>query len=78
MAEKKKAAETEKDDSSPGFITVKSTLESKPDGGDEVVLFEKDDRHPGGEAFVAGDWPVKVFPTPRVTALIREERLIEV
>lgn len=77
MAEKKKAADAEKDDST-GFITVKSTLESKPDGGDEVVLFELDDRHPGGEAFVAGDKPVKVFPTPRVTALIREERLIEV
>lgn len=76
MAEKKKSADTDKGESA--FIKVKSTLKQKPDGGDEIVLFEVDNRHPGGEAFVAGDTPVEVFPTPRVTALIREERLIEV
>ncbi len=80
MAEKKKPAAAEESDAekAAGTILVKSTLPSQPDGGDKVVLFEIDDRHPGGEAFVAGDKPVEVFPTPRVTALIREEKLVEV
>ena len=60
------------------LIRVKSGLPIKPNGGDEVVLFERDARHPGGEAYVAGATEVEVFPTALVISLLRDERLIEV
>lgn len=66
------------DKSEKGVIRVRGALGVKPDGSGEVVLFERDERHPGGEAFVAGLDEVDVFPTPRVTALIREGKLEEV
>lgn len=36
-----------------------------------VVLFERDDRHPGGEAFVFGPQPKQVFETTGVVQAIR-------
>lgn len=60
------------------LILVRSTLPPKPEGGDEVVLSEQDSRHPGGQAFIAGKTPVEVFPTPAVTALIKNEKLKDV
>ncbi len=57
---------------------VRGTVEPKPDGGAEVILHERDSQHPGGEVFIAGKDEAEVFPTPRVTALIREGKLVEV
>lgn len=45
---------------------------------DRVVLSERDDRHPGGEAFVAGSAPEHVFRTPMVAQLLNDGLLIEV
>lgn len=59
-------------------IWVRSLVKGRPGGGDQVVLWERDERHPGGEAYIAGETPVEVFPTPAVTALIRELKLEEV
>lgn len=77
-AAKTKAPAAKAKPKSNGTIFVRSLLKGKPGGGDAVVLFERDDRHPGGEAYVAGNTPVEVFPTPQVAALIREEKLEEV
>lgn len=60
-------------------------VKSNRDDG-RVVLFERDRRHPGGEAFVAGDtladkddWPVvQVYPTPGVMSAIANRDLVEV
>lgn len=59
-------------------ITVKSTLPEKPDGGNEVVLWEIHEDHPEGEAFVAGPNPVKVGRTPLVLKALGDKRLVEV
>jgi len=45
---------------------------------DRVVLFERDDRHPGGEAFVGGSAPDHVYRTPEVAAALNDGTLIEV
>lgn len=78
MADTKK--ETEEKDDQKGkvkFITVKSTLPAKPDGGHPVALYERNASHPDGEAFVAGDKPVKVAVTPEVSRLMRDGVLVE-
>lgn len=59
-------------------IWVRNLSEPKPDGSDQVVLWQRDARHPNGEAFVAGDKLVEVYLTPEVAALIREGKLEEV
>jgi hypothetical protein len=50
----------------------------KPDMADPVALWEKDERHPGGEAYIAGDTPVQVACTERVAAKLRAYELLEV
>jgi hypothetical protein len=50
----------------------------KPDMADPVALWEKDARHPGGEAYIAGDTPVKVACTERVAEKLRSYELLEV
>lgn len=45
---------------------------------DRVVLFEQDDRHPGGEAFIAGGTPDNVYRTPKIDRLLRDGLLVEV
>lgn len=45
---------------------------------DRVVLFERDPRHPGGEAFLAGPTPDYVYRTPQIQQLVMQGMLIEV
>jgi|SRR5215471_94483 len=45
---------------------------------DRVVIWERDDRHPGGEAFVGGSAPDEVFRTPEIEGLLRAGLLVEV
>ncbi len=75
------------------IITVRSGLEKRagyigpqhphrdkiePDMADPVALWEKDERHPGGEAYIAGDTPVKVACTERVAEKLHSFELLEV
>lgn len=71
------------------YITVKSGLPGKPDGGHSVALWEQDDNHPKprlpdgtegdvGEAFVAGPKPVQVGRTAAVNQALHEGRLVQV
>lgn len=59
-------------------IFVQSNLKPTKDGGELVALFDKDDRHPGGEAFVAGADVVEVFPSPEVSGAIARGALVQV
>lgn len=45
---------------------------------DRVVLFERDDAHPGGEAFVGGSTVAKVGKNGTVQNLLREGLLVEI
>jgi hypothetical protein len=45
---------------------------------DRVVLFERDPRHPGGEAFVGGGAPDKVYRTAEVERLLHTGEIIEI
>lgn len=45
---------------------------------DRTVLFERDPRHPGGEAFIGGAAPAHVFRTPEIERLLRDGLLVEV
>ncbi len=45
---------------------------------DRVVLWEQDEAHPGGEAFIGGSAPDLIAKTPRVEGLLREGLLIEI
>lgn len=45
---------------------------------DRVVLFERDPRHPGGEAFVGGAAPDKVYRTAEVERLLHTGEMIEI
>jgi hypothetical protein len=45
---------------------------------DRVVLFERDPRHPGGEAFVGGSAPDKVYRTAEVERLLHTGELLEI
>jgi hypothetical protein len=65
---------------------AKDTIKVKPTdkAGDRVVLWERDDRHPGGEIWLAGNSDearrevVEVFPTTAVKEAIHDGRLEEV
>jgi hypothetical protein len=48
-----------------------------PEPADPVALWERDARHPGGEAYIAGDAPVKVACTERVAEKLRLYELLE-
>lgn len=61
-----------------GTFRVRGTVPAKADGGADVILFERDPRHPSGEAFIAGTDEVEVFATPKVVSLLREGKLEEV
>jgi len=82
MADKDVKAKTEEDEpeakSKVKFTTVRSSIPAKPDSGNPVALYERNAAHPGGEAFVAGDKPVKVAVTAEVSRLIRDGILVEV
>lgn len=45
---------------------------------DRVVLFERDPRHPGGEAFVGGPTPDKVYRTGEVERLLHTGEIVEI
>lgn len=45
---------------------------------DRVVLFERDERHPGGEAFIGGSTPDEVFKTDAIERLLHEGLIVEI
>jgi len=45
---------------------------------DRVVIFERDPRHPGGEAFIAGATPDYVYRTPQINQLVMNGLIVEV
>jgi hypothetical protein len=55
------------------IITVKSNRKDN-----RVALWEKDERHPEGEIFVAGEKVVKAAKTPAVAKKLRDGELVEV
>jgi hypothetical protein len=63
-----------------GYISPQHPHRDKiePDMADPVALWEKDARHPGGEAYIAGDTPVEVACTERVAEKLRLYELLEV
>lgn len=44
---------------------------------DRVAIWEKDDAHPGGEAYVAGKVPEEVAMTPEMSLRLRNEEIRE-
>ena len=72
------ASEVEETVEPQDVVKVRSTLTPKKDGGDVVVLWEQDDAHPGGQAFIAGPAPVEVALTPAVSKLLRDGVIEEV
>lgn len=58
----------------PKIITVKSALPDK----NRVALWERDERHPGGEIFIADDKEHRVAETPAVLLAIKEDKLVKV
>lgn len=64
------------------LITVQSTAK-RPKGhresdGDPVAFWEQDDRHPHGQAWVAGPGEVEVYPTAAVLQAIGDKRIKQV
>jgi hypothetical protein len=59
------------------FIFVKSNLSAKKDGGNPLAFSEKNEMHPDGYAFVAGDEPAKVSLTRAVCEALGEGLIIE-
>jgi hypothetical protein len=58
-------------------IRVCAPLAQREDGGFTMVLFERDQAHPGGEAWIATDGkPAMVARTPAVDRLLRGGELI--
>ena len=45
---------------------------------DRVVVYERDNRHPGGEAFIAGPTPDFVYRTPQINQLVMQGMIVEV
>lgn len=45
---------------------------------DRTVLFERDPRHPGGEAFIGGATPTRAFRTTNIQRLVQSGEVIEV
>lgn len=62
---------------SPKRMWVRSALRPKEDGGNQVVLWERDDAHPNGEVLIAGRKPVEVGMTPAVSQLLRDGKIVE-
>jgi len=59
-------------------IFVRSAKPTQADGGGEIVLTERDERHPEGEIFIAdADRWTEVYPTPAVRLAISEGRMKE-
>lgn len=58
-------------------LWVKTAMPIAPDGGSEIAFYERDDAHPGGQAWVASDKPVEVGDTDTVRDAIRAGRLQE-
>ncbi len=46
--------------------------------GNQVALWDRDPRHPGGEVFVVGERVVEVALTPRVREALKQGRIVEV
>lgn len=53
-------------------ITVKGTAEANKDGSFPVAVWERDEAHPDGEAFVAGPTEVEVGKTYAVTSALQK------
>jgi hypothetical protein len=64
-------------DKKPTLIYVKSALPPMH-GGDQTALFERDEAHPGGEAFVSGNAVVQVAETSAVASALANKRLVKV
>lgn len=47
-------------------------------GDDRVVLWERDNRHPGGEVLIGGSSPVRAYQTERVLGAVYNLLLIDV
>jgi hypothetical protein len=61
----------------PKLIWVRSLLPIEADGGSRVALFEQNDAHPDGEAFVAGETPVQVAQTGAVLKALANGQIEE-
>lgn len=60
------------------FILVKSGVQKRRDGGAEIIISEKDDRHPKGHLLVSSpDRFSLAFPTAAVREAVTKGRLIE-
>lgn len=46
--------------------------------GNQVALWDRDPRHPGGEVFVVGERVVEVALTPPVQKALKQGRIVEV
>jgi len=49
-----------------GTGTIREIRVERDSTGSRVILWEKHDKHPNGEVFIAGDKPVRVAETPKV------------
>lgn len=61
------------DEKDPNVLWVISNRQD-----DRVVLFERDPRHPGGEAFVGGSAPDTVYRTAEVERLLHTGEIVEI
>lgn len=59
-------------------VFIKSNLPDAKDGSHPLALWEKNENHPEGEIWVAGDVVVEAALTPEVIAAIRNEKVVEV
>jgi hypothetical protein len=59
-------------------IIVVSTLPVKADGGSTVALWEQNAVHPGGEAYVAGENPVRCAKTAAVAGALAAGTIKEI
>lgn len=57
------------------LIKVRSKIPTKKDGTNEVVVWDRDDAHPDGEAFIAGPTVVEVAPTAAITSAIHAGKI---
>ncbi len=60
-------------------MKVNAKATERSDGSTQVILWEVDPNHPGGEVFITeGMQGVEVSHTPRVAQLIADKSLVEV
>ncbi len=59
-------------------IFVRSNYKQNADSGDVVAFSERDEQHPNGEAFIAGNSPVEVTLTENLVAALNAGEIVEV